>query len=244
MRKWINIAESIILVAMLVFVIGFHKIYKQPIYIENRYNQIGATWNGKKLASPENQHATFIENRWHAVGFDRDGNLIIPKILSVQSPLDVLSEFDPDLATYNWGEEWHKNQLNYPKTINPTYYFEKYDAFSNFITDANKYSTIHLFNNSIKGTPSINIGDIAIIWEEIDKDKLNSKPVQEIIKTENNPKDNDLFPEMYFYIEQPNGNTVRFKIYRGLSKGEGAASFRFLTKSVFPSAESMKVTVR
>lgn len=244
MRKWINIVEAVVLVAMLVFVVGFNKYYRQPIYIENRYNKVGASWDGNKLVSPENQHATFIANRWHAVGYDRDGKSVFPSLVSIQSISDALMDFDPEQALWRWGEEW-KNKQNSKNSL----YISSdnsldYDIFMDFISEANKHSTIHLYGNAIKGYATINIGDIVAVWEEIDKGKFDSKPVQEIIKTENDSINKDLFAEMYFYIEQKNGKVARFKLYRGLTKGEGTASFRFLSKSAYPVIESMKVEVK
>lgn len=244
MRKWINIVEAAVLVAMLVFVVGFNKYYRQPIYIQNRYNEVGASWDGSKLVSPKNQHATFIASRWHAVGYDRDGKSVFTSLESIQSISDALMDFDPEQALWKWGEEWHNKQNSKNSLFISSDNSLNIDNFMDFISEANKHSTIHLYANAIKGYATINIGDIVAVWEEIDKDKFDSKPVQEIIRSENDSINKDLFAEKYLYVEKENGNVARFKLYRGLTKGEGTASFRFLTKSAYPVIESMKVTVK
>ncbi len=201
-----------------------------------------------KPKSIPGKDVTMTAVRWHAVGYDSNGNYINPNLIEATSLNEAFDQTTPEMILFERGVLWHQSQLA-QKNKNLVYENKngktvEFNDFMELVCAINKKNPVHLFTTDIKRSESINAGDVIIVWEEIDKGKFNSKPVQEIIKTENNPKDNDLFPEMYFYIEQPNGNIARFKIFIGLSKGEGTAAFRFLSKSVFPSVESMKVTVR
>ena len=158
MRKWINISESIILVAMLVFVIGFHKYYTQPICIANGHMPVGATWDGNKLVSDESNFIRYVTYR---IDYDENNNV---EINYYYDPESVLVRIDPQSVLLE------KILRDTGKSIEDVKMgMLEYNNFNEFtdilLTDAQ--SVVHFIDCQTKEI-EVKQNDILVFWDGIE----------------------------------------------------------------------------
>ncbi len=229
MRKWINIAESIILVAMLVFVIDFHKYYTQPICIANGHMPVGATWDGNKLVSDE---SNFIKSVTYRIDYDENNNV---EINYYYDPESVLVRIDPQSVLLE------KILRDTGKSIEDVKMgMLEYNNFNEFtdilLTDAQ--SVVHFIDCQTKEI-EVKQNDILVFWDGIES---NNKYIANH-KTDIGTK-TDKFDENSYDTICQGDRFYRMKFYRANQKGSDDIKFDFTSEDGLLAKSTTTVIVK
>lgn len=232
MRKWINIAEAVILVVMLVFVIGFHE-NNSSAYVQDFFMPKDFKCDDNLFVN--NKSSGYNEYKWFVIGTNDKKNSQILRLYTTGDQGGTIQRIDPKSFLYELILSDKNKSLFDIEEDRPNY--KTFQEFVDLLL-IKAVMPIHFINSQTKEIEAKR-NDLIVFWNEINKNnKYYIGHKKEI--DDNNSDYKDYGYDLIFQ----NDKLYRIKFFRANNEGQDLVDFDYIMKSGLLAKSTTTVIVK